>query len=127
MTSPSQRPSTTSDLIRGRVETTPRLFMNRELSFLEFNQRIVDEAADPAVPLLERLKFISIISANLDEFFMIRVAGLKQQLQSGVMETGPDGMLPREQLKGSLERVARQVAEKERILVDELLPSLAKE
>src|SRR5262245_47118933 len=104
MTSTSQRPSQV-DPNRGKNEAPPRLFMNRELSFLEFNQRIVEEAGDPTVPLLERLKFISIISANLDEFFMIRVAGLKQQLQSGVMETGPDGMLPGEQLQAILERV----------------------
>ena len=103
------------------------LFVNRELSFLEFNQRILDEAADPAVPLLERLKFISIVSANLDEFFMIRVAGLKQQLKSGVMETGPDGMVAREQLGAIAPRVASQLAVQEAILIDDLFPALADE
>lgn len=105
----------------------PALFQNRELSFLEFNQRIVDEAADPQVPLLERLKFISIVSANLDEFFMVRVAGLKQQLKSGVLEAGPDRMLPGEQLTEVSQRVATQIAEQERILLDDVIPALAKE
>ncbi len=105
----------------GRDDT---LFVNRELSFLEFNQRIVQEAADPAVPLLERLKFISIVAANLDEFFMIRVAGLKQQLKSGVLETGPDGMLPKEQLGAITDRASRQTEDAERILMDELIPAL---
>lgn len=91
------------------------LFANRELSFLEFNQRIVLEAADPRVPLLERLKFVAIVGANLDEFFMVRVAGLEQQLKSGVLETGPDGMLPSEQLAAIRGRTARQVADVEAV------------
>ncbi len=102
-------------------------FTNRELSFLEFNQLIVEEAQDPSVPLLERVKFLSIVSSNLDEFFMIRVAGLKQQQKSGVLETGPDGMLPQEQLNAICERVARQVEDQERIFLEDVLPSLARE
>ncbi len=101
--------------------------MNRELSFLEFNQRILQEASDAAVPLLERLKFVSIVSANLDEFFMVRVAGLKQQVKNDVLETGPDGMLPKDQLASISVRVSAQRAEQERILLEELLPKLKKE
>jgi polyphosphate kinase len=102
-------------------------FANRELSFLEFNQCIVEEARSESVPLLERLKFAAIVGANLDEFFMIRVAGLKQQLKSGVLETGPDGMLPAEQLRRIAGRVARQVADVERVLLDDLMPRLAQQ
>jgi len=120
MSSMSQRPA------QSAVEPTrgPRPFVNREISFLEFNQLVLEEAADVSVPLLERLKFLSIVSANLDEFFMIRVAGLKQQMQSGVREAGPDGLGPAEQLSMISERVARQVADQERLLLDSLVPAL---
>ena len=67
-------------------------FLNRELSWLEFNQRVLDEACDPTNPLLERLKFFTIASSNLDEFFEVRVAGLKQQIESGVSTRTADGL-----------------------------------
>src|SRR5262249_7946489 len=76
----------------------PRNFINRELSNFTFIERILEEAADPSVPLLERMRFLGILSVALDEFFMIRVAGLKQQLAGHVEETGPDMMSPAEQL-----------------------------
>src|SRR5437016_2120759 len=76
----------------------PRSFVNRELSSLAFDERVLEEAADRQVPLLERLKFLAILSSNLDEFFMIRVAGLKQQISGHVEETGADAMTPAEQL-----------------------------
>ena len=100
------------------------LFVNRELSFLAFNQRVVEETADPRIPLLERLKFASIVSANLDEFFMIRVAGLKQQIKSGVQDSGPDRMLPTEQLHAVRERVAAQIEQLETLLLQDIFPSL---
>ncbi|MBI4819738.1 MAG: polyphosphate kinase 1 [Deltaproteobacteria bacterium] len=109
------------------AKTFAAVFVNRELSFLEFQERILDEADDPEVPLLERLKFLGIVSSNLDEFFMIRVAGLAKQVESGVLETGPDGMLPGEQIASIFPRVARQVARQEKILLETVIPTLAAE
>src|ERR1700727_147457 len=76
----------------------PALYTNREASWLEFNQRVLEEAQDPANPLLERVKFLCIVSSNLDEFFEVRVAGLKQQRISNVSAPGPDALSPSEQL-----------------------------
>ena len=102
-------------------------FFNRELSFLELNQRILDEASDDRVPLLERLKFIAITSENLDEFFMVRVAGLKQQEKQGFLQPSPDGLLASEQLQKILPRVAEQIAQQDRVFLDELVPQLSAE
>src|SRR4026207_1641528 len=74
----------------------PANFINRELSWLEFNRRVLEEAQDPTQPLMERVKFMTIFSATLSEFFEIRVAGIKQQIQSETSEIGPDGMSPTE-------------------------------
>ncbi|HEX2568717.1 MAG TPA: polyphosphate kinase 1 [Polyangia bacterium] len=103
----------------------PSLYINRELSWLEFNHRVLEEALDSQVPLLERLKFLAISATNLDEFFMVRVAGLKQQLSGGVVELTPDGLNPSEQLERISARAQRMVAEQYRVLRQELLPGLA--
>ncbi|HSZ81580.1 MAG TPA: RNA degradosome polyphosphate kinase, partial [Polyangia bacterium] len=101
-----------------------KLFINRELSWLEFNSRVLDEARDASVPLLERLKFLSIVASNLDEFFMIRVAGLKQQLSGNVAETAADGLTPAEQLAAISARTHAMVAEQYRVWREEVGPGL---
>lgn len=77
----------------------PALYVNREISMLAFQRRVLEEAQDPTNPLLERVKFLSIVGSNLNEFFMVRVAGLLSQLESGVQETGPDGLTPAQQIE----------------------------
>ena len=103
---------------------SPPLYLNRELSWLAFNARVLHEAADPRVPLLERLKFLAIFGSNLDEFFMVRVAGLKRQIASGTLHHTPDGLTSAEQLAAIRERVALLLDDERRIL-GELLHELA--
>ncbi len=104
---------------------SPSLYLNRELSWLEFNGRVLAEAENDAVPLLERLKFLAIVSSNLDEFFMVRVAGLKQQQSGDVSELGPDGMTPVEQLQAVSDRVHDLTAQQYRCLLERVLPALS--
>jgi polyphosphate kinase len=99
-------------------------FINRGLSWLEFNQRVLDQALDKDNPLLERLKFLCIVSSNLDEFFEVRVAGLKQQVQQGSVALAPDGMSPKSELAALLKRVRRQVADQYRCWNEEIHPEL---
>jgi polyphosphate kinase len=106
---------------------TPEAFVNRELSWLEFNRRVLEEAQDPAVPLLERLKFLAIFSSNLDEFFMVRVAELKRRLQAGDRSSGPDGLAPAETLAAVSARVRALVQEQHRCFLESLQPLLAAE
>jgi polyphosphate kinase len=103
----------------------PHHFINRELSWLEFNGRVLEEACDPHVPLAERYKFQGIVASNLDEFFMVRVAGLKQLLAGGVAESGADGMLPGEQLDAISARVHDMVAALYRNFLERMAPELS--
>src|SRR4051812_16529285 len=89
--------------------TDPALYVNRQISWLAFNDRVLVEAVSERWPLLERLKFLAIFASNLDEFFMIRVAGLHEQLEAEVVEAGPDGLTPREQLARISEIIRRQL------------------
>ncbi len=107
---------------------SPSLYINRELSWLEFNRRVLEEAHDPEVPLLERLKFLAIFSSNLDEFFMVRVGGLQQKVHSGIaVGSGADRMPPAEQLDHISQTVRQLVAEQYRSLYTEVLPQLEAE
>src|SRR6202045_5528542 len=100
---------------------TPLLYINRELSFLEFNQRVLEQAKDSRIPLLERVRFLCISCANLDEFFEIRVAGLKELLEAGAVQGGPDGLSVPEQLRAIRLRAARMVDEQYQLLNDVLI------
>jgi polyphosphate kinase len=102
----------------------PSLFINRELSFLQFNQRVLEEALDGRHPLLERIKFLSIFSSNLDEFFMIRVSGLRRQLAANIVETPPDGMTPAEQLMAIRQELLPLLDQHANCWHQDLLPKL---
>jgi polyphosphate kinase len=101
--------------------------INRELSWLEFNRRVLEEAQDPSVPLLERVKFLAIFSSNLDEFFMVRVAGLKRQLRAGDATAGPDGLAPAAALGAITRRIHELVDAQHRCFLEEIQPLLAAE
>jgi polyphosphate kinase len=103
----------------------PRNFINRELSWLEFNRRVLEEAQDKTQPLMERVKFLSIFSSNLDEFFEIRVAGIKQQIDSGTADIGPDGMTPAEVFDEIEKRTHAMVVELYRLWNEDVIPALA--
>jgi polyphosphate kinase len=106
---------------------TPTQFLNRELGILAFQRRVLAQAADEAVPLLERLRFITIVSSNLDEFFEIRVAGLKEQIKLGLPEPGPDGRGPADVFHAVSREAHALVADQYRLLNQVVLPALARE
>jgi polyphosphate kinase len=112
--------------IRRKMALDPSLYINRELSWLEFNARVLHEAFDPRNPLLERLKFLAIFNTNLDEFYMVRVAGLRRQIAAGVQHLPADGMAPAQQLAAITEKVAEQMEQQQKCLYDVLLPEMEK-
>jgi polyphosphate kinase len=107
--------------------TSPELYINRELSLLEFQKRVLQEAKNPENPLLERVKFLSIVSSNLDEFFMVRVAGLQKQAASGTQEASVDGLPAAIQLQRIRQDVRELVEEIQVLLRNTLLPALERE
>jgi polyphosphate kinase len=122
------RPATVEKTDGKRVDlSSPSLYINRELSLLQFQRRVLAQATDPRHPLLERLRFISIVSSNMDEFFMVRVSELMDQVESGVTSIPPDGMTPVQQLAACRIEAMEIFHEQRRILNDELLPELAKQ
>ncbi|HEV2820346.1 MAG TPA: RNA degradosome polyphosphate kinase, partial [Solirubrobacteraceae bacterium] len=116
---PEPEPEAPSDL------RDPSLYTNRELSWLDFNDRVLQLAEDPDAPLMERVKFAAIWTSNLDEFFMIRVAGLHDQVAAGLQDRGADGLTPSQVIDAVAERVAGQYARLARCLERDLRPALA--
>ena len=105
----------------------PNLFLNREINWLDFNAKVLDEALSPQQPLLEQLKFLAIFYNNLDEFFMVRVAGLKRRIDTGIAVTAASGLSPRQQLRAISEQAHRLQDEHAHYIIDHILPDLAKE
>ncbi|HEV2262509.1 MAG TPA: polyphosphate kinase 1 [Candidatus Rubrimentiphilum sp.] len=112
----SERPASALD--------SPSLYFSRELSWLEFNDRVLEEALDETTPLLERLRFVSIFGTNLDEFFMIRVAAIKQQIAAEIHRRSDDGRTPTEHLSAISERLRVSLARQMRLLEETLLPAI---
>jgi polyphosphate kinase len=107
--------------------SAPEYYINRELSWIEFNRRVLEEAEDTSNPLLERLKFLAIFSSNLDEFFMVRVAGLKEQMDAGVVNLANDGMSAQDQLIAIRQRLLPLIQKQSALLTRDVLPALAQE
>src|SRR5688500_16801106 len=123
MSDPVQKP-TSSDAPGGTDVHNPSLYLNRELSWLQFNHRVLEQARNPDVPLLERVKFLAISGTNVDEFFMVRVAGLQQQVANKIDERGPDGLGPVAQLAEISRRAHELSSMQYQVLRDELFPAL---
>jgi polyphosphate kinase len=119
---PERLPGQTDD--GGFDLDSPELYLNRELTWLNFNRRVMHEAQDPRTPLLERVKFLAIVSSNLDEFFMKRIGGLKQQLGARVHELSVDGRTPLEQL-AECHAVVRDLKSQQRDLAVQLTEELS--
>ena len=110
-----RRAQSASATVALKVPEDAKLFLNRELSLLSFFRRVLEEALDERNPLLERVKFLAIVGSNLAEFFMVRVAGLKQQIEAGVIELSIDGLTPAQQL-AAVRQAARQLMDDARRL-----------
>ena len=121
--SPKPKPNAESTHAQAHVPG-PERYINRELSWLRFNQRVLGEALDMRHPLLERVKFLAICSSNLDEFYMVRVAGIRQQIDAGVVERSPDGLLPQEQLALIKPEVEHFTTVKRQCWFEDVLPRL---
>ncbi len=117
---PSISPATNPDLFN------PKLFINRELSWLAFNRRVLEEAQDISQPLLERVRFLGIVASNLDEFFEVRVAGIKQQIEHESDDAGPDGITARQTFDAIRQDVLILIKDQYHLWNEELLPELAK-
>jgi len=104
----------------------PRFYINRELSWLAFNRRVLEEAQDVSQPLLERVRFLGIVTSNLDEFFEVRVAGIKQQIEHESDDSGPDGMTPRQTFEAIREDVLKMIDDQYKLWNNDLLPALGK-
>jgi polyphosphate kinase len=132
---PAAAPVTTApDPARGDPDAAPNLpdlpadrYLNRELSWLDFNARVLTLAEDPRTPLLERVKFLAIFAGNLDEFYMVRVAGLKRRMQMGLPVRGTDGLLPREQLERIAAQASTLMAQHAQCFTDDVSPALSDE
>src|SRR5499433_171427 len=103
---------------------SPGLYLNRELSWLQFNVRVLEEAENTKHPLLERVKFLAIFATNLDEFFMVRVSGLRRQIAGGAGETPPDAMTPSEQMLAICRDLTVHLERHESCWKQDLLPKL---
>src|SRR5687767_1332921 len=123
MVNPPSEPA--DDTATGSLDLdSPQLFLNRELSWLQFNLRVLEEAEDHRHPLLERVKFLAIYATNLDEFFMIRVSGLRCQLIGVATEAPPDGMTPSEQIAAIRQELTRQLSRYHACWSADVLPKL---
>ena len=125
------KPKRRAGMRRERSESSqlqaPELYLNRELSWLEFNRRVLEEALDARNPLLERVKFLSIFSSNLDEFFMVRVAGIVGQVRAGDDTAGKDGMRPSEQISAIKQLVSDLSTRQRACWINEIMPALREE
>src|SRR6266568_3497257 len=124
---PAMSDVTSAEQTRPPVErdlADPWLFLNREISWLQFNDRVLALAADPETPLLERLWFLSIFATNLDEFFMVRVSGLREQVEAGVATRGSDGWTPTETLEAIGKYIGPAIETQTRCFLEEVLPAL---